>query len=116
MVLFMGHRQTMPTLIRLYRTCADPENSISWWGRGGGGLLKTFKIIILVLVINIFYRVLYGPLSKSNWTQRGPNASRGGSVHVPVFVWKHIGTCDFPAVSGPCPPSSVSVHAECGIW
>ena len=57
-------------------------------------------------VIIVDYRGQYESPSKSNWTQSGPIASRGGSVQ--IFLRQHIATCDFPEDGGgglyPMPP------------
>ena len=65
-------------------TCADPEHS-------PGGSDK-------VLVINVFYREPYRPLSRSNRTVVHLLLSQVGSV--PVFIRKPIATCHFPGGGG----------------
>ena len=42
-------------------SCANPEKNRQGWA------ILTF--FCTFLVINVFYRVLYGPFSRSNWSQ-----------------------------------------------
>ena len=64
-------------------------------GGGGGGAENIFSYQ------RISQRVVRTSLEKQ-LDPRDPIASRWGSV--PVFVRKHIATCDFPGVSGALPP------------
>ena len=64
--------------------------------------------LIFILVINIFHRGMYGP------PPRSPIASQGGSV--PVFLRKHIATCDFPGGSVAPAPLSGSAHVLISLW
>ena len=55
----------------------DPENSVS------GDPDNVFVVVVVVVVVvvsshQLFHRGLYEPLSRGNWTQKGPIASRGG--------------------------------------
>ena len=72
-------------------------------GGGGGGAENIFSYQ------RISQRVVWISLEKQ-LDPRDPIASRWGSV--PVFVEKHIATCDFPGVSGalPHPPPPWTRH------
>ena len=71
---------------------------------GGGGPENIF-------VINISHRGPNGPPSRSNWT-KGVQLLLEGSV--PVFLRKHIATCDFQGGPRPLyPRPSGSSHEKC---
>ena len=81
-ILDIGQKYVQFWVVQFKYRCAfaDPDNSI----RGVG---------LIFLVISVFHGGPYGPTLVKQLDPMGPAASKGESV--PVFLNKHIATCDY---------------------